>query len=153
MENLAILRTLSRLDVMSLAAFVAKWKRAIHEDLLAGRPPREGAYDDALLAEGRTKGPPQIGAARFEPRAVILEFIFPEPNAATTVFTVRLPAPERIVYLPLPEWVVETIWQGSIEGSYQFESDALRMLREFEAELEPSSNEKWFGRLPPKRRE
>jgi len=55
--------------------------------------------------------------------------------------------------LPVPEWVVESIWQGDVAGSFHFERDAKRLLASFEQELEPDDNQKYFGPQMAKRRE
>src|SRR5258708_30976571 len=110
---------------MNLNAFVAEKRLILLEDLKAGKAPREGEFDDATLKEGLVKGQPQLGATHYDPRSIFLEFIFPEPQSSSTVLTVRLDAPERIVYLPVPEWVLESIWEGEISGSFHFESDAM----------------------------
>jgi len=136
-----------------LNTYAAQAKRALLDDLLAGRDPSQGTFDPALLKEARTKGQPQMGTTRFEPDALILEFIFPETAGGTVVFPVRLASPERIVFLPVPSWVIENIWQGDVAGSYHFESDAQRLLAEFEAELGPEANQKWFTPQAAKRRE
>lgn len=138
---------------MTLNAYAAEKRLQILEDLRAGHPPREGHYDAAALNEARTKGQPQMGTTRFTPDAIHLEFIYPDPLSSALVLTVRLPSPERIVFLPVPSWVVETIWQGDIDGTYHFESEALRLLRDFESELGPEANLKWFGKQLAKRRE
>lgn len=138
---------------MPLNTFAAEAKRTIFEDLLGGRDPSQGTFDPALLKEARTKGQPQMGTTRYEPTHVVFEFIFPEPAGGTVVFPVRLDSPERIVFLPVPGWVIENIWQGDVAGSHVFESDARRLLGELEAELSPESNLKWFGPQAAKRRE
>lgn len=138
---------------MTLNAYAAERRLALLEDLRAGRDPSEGSFDVATLEEGRAKGEPQLGATRFEPDAIWLEFIFPDPQRSATVLTIRLDPPERIVFLPVPEWVVESIWQGDVAGSYQFESRARELVANFVTELEPGANRKWFDPQPPKRRE
>lgn len=138
---------------MRLSTFAAETKLAIHNELIEGNPPSLGSYDEALLREGRTKGQPQVGATRFEPQAVICEFVYPDPLGASLVFSVRVPTSERIVFMPVPDWVVESIWQGDVDGTYQFEADAQKMLETFRAELSEDLNMKWFGPRPPKRRE
>jgi hypothetical protein len=139
--------------VMTLNAYAAEKRLRIFEDLQQGQPPREGEYSDQTLQEGRVKGKPQMGSTRYEPHAIIVEFIYPDPKSSATVLSVRLPSPERIVFLPVPEWVIESIWQGEIDGSYQFESDARSMLKKFEAELGEEENQPWFGPRQAKRRE
>jgi len=138
---------------MPLNSFVAMKRQAIFEALLAGQAPAEGDYDETALAEGRAKGRPQMGTTRFKPRQILLEFIFSAPEEPATVLTVAIPAPERIVFLPVPPWVVESIWQGDVDGSYHFETDAERLVQEYRAELSAAANAVWFGPQPPKRRE
>jgi hypothetical protein len=55
--------------------------------------------------------------------------------------------------MPVPNWVIESIWQGEIDGSYQFESDAHNLLSQFSAQLEPEANRQLFGKKRPTRRE
>lgn len=125
----------------------------ILDELKAGQAPSEGAYDEALLREARAKGAPQMGTTRFEPETIILEFIYPEAHGTTLILAVRIVAPQRIVFLPVPEWVIESIWQGDIDGSYHFESDAERLVEAFRGQLTPEGNKFWFGPRQPKRRE
>lgn len=143
----------STLFLVTLNVFAAEKRRRIFDDLRAGQPPSEGAYSEDLLKEGKVKGTPQVGSTRYEPDAIILEFIYPDPKGIATVLPVRLTAPERIVFLPVPEWVIESIWQGDIDGSYHFESDAQALLAAFQEELSPAGNAKWFGPRAAKRRE
>lgn len=138
---------------MRLKEFISEKRKAIYEDLLAGREPREGRFDAELLKEARTKGSPQLGAVVLEPRRVCLEFIYPAPQANTVVLTVSLDPPERIVFMPVPSWVVEHIWQGEIDGSHFFESEARRHLRDFEDLLGEAANAALFGDRRAKRKE
>ena len=138
---------------MVLVEYVAGIRKEILEDLLRGSPPRSGSFSQEVFKETKAKGEPQMGTTRFEPRAIILEFVYPDSRSAATVLSVRLEPPERIVFLPVPPWVTETIWQGHIDGSFHFESEALTMVREFEAGLSEEPNAKWFGPRSPKRRE
>jgi hypothetical protein len=138
---------------MKLAVWVAERRRNLLEDLVSGRAPREGTFDEDALKEAKIKGAPQLGSVRFEPRRVHLEFVFSDTKTVASVFVVTLEPPERIVFLPVPGWVTETIWQGEIDGGYHFESDARTQLAEFAAEIEESANEKWFGPQRAKRRE
>src|SRR5437764_11503203 len=125
---------------MNLNAFAPEKRLALYDDLKKGLPPREGEYSDALLKEGKVKGQPQMGTTRYEPHAIVFEFIYPDPHTSATVLSIRLAAPERIVFLPVPEWVVETIWQGDIDGSFHFESEALRLVEGLQAELGADAN-------------
>ena len=138
---------------MTLNEYAAKKRLELFEDLRAGREPSEGVFDASVLKEARTKSPPQIGATRYQPEAIIVEFIYPDPDSSATVLSVRLESPERIVFLPVPEWVVETIWQGEIDGSFQFESDARKLLEGFQSQLDPEANARWFLPRAATRRE
>ncbi len=138
---------------MTLNEWAADIKTRIFDDLSQGRLPAEGKFDEALLREAQVKGKPQMGATNYEPHAATFEFIYPDSNSTATVLQVLVEPPERIVFLPVPEWVLEEIWQGDVSGSAHFESEAAEILRRYTAELEPGANEKYFGRQPAKRRE
>lgn len=138
---------------MNLNSYAAEKRRAIFDQLKAGQEPGEGTFDRETLAQGRMKAAPQVGSTRYEPHAIHLEFIYPDPGSTATIFTVTLVPPERIVFLPVPEWVVESIWQGDIDGSYHFESRAVELVAQFQIELEAEANLKWFGPRQAKRRE
>jgi hypothetical protein len=73
-----------------------------------------------------------------------LEFIYPDSRTAAILLEVRIPTPERVVFLPVPGWVVEQIWQGEITGSYAFESDAIALLEAFRQDLTPDANLRHF---------
>jgi hypothetical protein len=138
---------------MTLNQYAAENRLAIFDDLKSARDPRKGDFDSSLLAEARTKGTPQMGTTRFSPSKITFEFIYPDKQGASVILEVSLIAPERIVFLPVPRWVVENIWQGDISGTHHFESEAVRLLEELEAELAPEANIKWFEPQPAKRRE
>jgi hypothetical protein len=138
---------------VTLNVFAAEKRRQIFDRLKAGADPGEGAFSADLLAEGRRKGLPQVGATRYEPGAIHLEFIYPDSTSTATILTVTVTPPERIVFLPVPGWVIENIWQGDIDGTYHFESDALTLVEDLRAELSPEENAKWFGPRQAKRRE
>src|SRR3569623_381757 len=115
----------------SLNAYVSEKQNRIFEDLTGGRDPSEGEFSSEILKEARAKGRAQMGTTRFEPDAIVLEFIYPDPKSTATIFPVRLHTPERILFMPVPGWVVESIWQGEIDGSYHFESEAAKLLAEY----------------------
>jgi hypothetical protein len=138
---------------MNLNAYAAERRLGFFEDLKRGWPPREAEFDEAVFKEGKVKGQPQMGTTRYEPHAIIFEFIYPDPTTSATVLSVRIPSPERIIFLPVPEWVIETIWQGDIDGSFHFESEASALVTGLQSEMSPESNLKWFGKREPKRRE
>jgi hypothetical protein len=130
---------------MTLNQYAAEHRMAILQDLKSGLPPREGAYDEATLKEARTKGAPQMGTTTYEPRSIQFEYIYPDPQSAPTVLTVRLQPPERIVFLPVPEWVVENVWQGEVDGSHHFESDAEAMVARYREGLTERNNPELFA--------
>lgn len=92
-----------------------------------------------------------MGASVFHPDRVDLEFLF--GPGTPLVFVVSISAPERIVFLPVPSWVIETIWQGEISGSHHFESEAMRLVEVFRGQLSPENNSALFGPQMAKRRE
>lgn len=130
---------------MNLNAYVAGLRRAMLDELLSGSEPSQGRFDPEVLKQGRVKGSPQLGTVRYTPETITLEFIFSDPMTSATVFVVELDAPQRIVWLAVPEWVVETIWQGDIDGSYHFEDEAMQLLADFAAGLSPEANRESFG--------
>ncbi|MCC7434051.1 MAG: hypothetical protein IT363_05150 [Methanoregulaceae archaeon] len=138
---------------MTLNAYAAKVRLSLFDDLKAGRDPGSGSWDATQLAEARAKGSPQVGTTRYTPDALWFEFIYSGPTSTPIIVTVKVPAPERIVFLPVPDWVIETIWQGDIDGSYHFESHARSLVQQFADVLEPHANLVWFGPRAPKRRE
>ena len=139
--------------MMKLAEYVAKTKREIWEDLREGRDPRLGEFNSQLLADARVKGQPQIGDSVFTPESISFEFIYSDGSGKTIIFPVLVPAPKRIVFLPVPGWVIESIWQGDVDGSYHFEKDATVLVEAFQSELTADKNRAWFGRRQATRRE
>lgn len=137
---------------MTLTEWSATTKRALFQDLLDGNEPRSGTFDPAVLKEGRTLGKPQMGATVYQPDSARFEFVF-SGNSNTVVFSVSSTPPETIVFLPVPGWVIESIWQGDIDGSFHFQSDAMRLVDEFRGLLELEANRPFFGRKPATRRE
>lgn len=133
---------------MSLSAFAAEKRTRLFEALSNGQPPPEGEFSEAVFKDGRDKSKPQMGATRYEPNSIVFEFIYPDPLGAPILLSVRIDAPERIVFMPVPAWVVESIWQGEIAGSYHFESDAKRLVEDFQLVLEPDPNAESFGVKP-----
>lgn len=138
---------------MSLNVFAADLRRKLLDELQAGKSPSVGRYDEELLKQGRVKGKPQMGTVRYTPTSIAMEFIFSSPDATATVLVVEVDAPERIVWLPVPEWVIQTIWQGDVDGSYHFESDAMQLAASYMADLAPEANAKLFGARTVIRRE
>jgi len=139
--------------MLNLTAYAATKKRQIFDDLFAGNLPQEGEFSETTLKEGLAKGRPQMGATIFFPNKIALEFIYSDPRTSATILTVELDSPERIVMMPVPSWVRETIWQGEISGSHHFESEANKLLEEFTQICEPGNNDEFFGPQAATRRE
>ena len=137
---------------MGLNQFTSELRSKIFEELKLGFVPSEGTYSEQLLRDARSKGQPQMGSTRFEPDAIVIEFIYPAPGTTATVVPVRVSSPERIVFMPVPSWVVESIWQGDIDGSYHFESEATELVAEFIEVLKREGNLAQFGDKAPTRR-
>lgn len=129
--------------------WTANLKQQIFQELLTGRTPSQGRFDAEALAEARRRGTPQIGTVNYEPRAATFEFPFVETGGATQVVSVEIDPPERIVALSVPEWVVENVWHGEVSGSFEFESDAMEMVRRFMERLDPGANLADFEPRPP----
>lgn len=123
------------------------------DSLLQRTLPEDVSYDAELFRQAMLRGEPHVGATRFYPDGVVLEFQFHEPPAAALVLPVRVQAPQRIVFLPVPEWVIENIWQGDIDGSFHFQEEAERLVANLKTELGEEENRKWFEPRAPKRRE
>jgi hypothetical protein len=129
---------------VGLNAFASGVRKRIFEDLTAGNPPGVGEYSQELLKEARAKGKPQMGSTTYLPNCVNFEFIYSGSSGAATLLTVSVQPPERIVYLPVPEWVIQQIWQGEVFGSYQLLSDGERMLDHLRHQLLPEPNREIF---------
>lgn len=138
---------------MTLNEWASKQKIALLSRLQKQQMPDQGDFDEMAFREAMAKGDPQVGATVFEPNRVHFEFVFPDRATVATVLRVSMNPPERIVYMPVPEWVIETIWQGEISGCHHFESHARELLERFANQLEPEPNAALFGGEPPKRRE
>lgn len=139
----------STLAGMTLAAYTAEVRQRIFDALLTGNPPPEGAFSEEAFREGKAKGTPQMGTTRFEPDAIVCEFIYTNSVGAPILLSVRLQAPERVVFMPVPAWVVQSIWQGEVAGSPRFESEAREMLAAFERQLAPETNPAHFAEPAP----
>jgi hypothetical protein len=139
-------------ELAPLAAYVAELRRALLEDLTAGRLPRTGTTDARAWREAVDGGRPQMGSVTLAPDRIRLEFLS-GADGGQRIVHVDIEPPERIVFLPVPDWVVENIWQGDVAGSAHFERHARGMLDRFLARLEPAANAAEFAPRPPQSRE
>jgi hypothetical protein len=138
---------------MTLNEYLAAQKKLAFEAVSVGRTPEGARCDASRLAELAAVGRATMGTTNLGPMLVEFEFVFAMPDGRSEVLTVALVPPHRIVFLPVPPWVLESIWQGEVTGSHHFEQDARALLDEFSQELHAPQNAKWFERQAPKRRE
>ncbi len=139
---------------MTLREFVRDQIQSIHAALQAGSPPPIGAYDAAQLKECQRRASVQVGASNFLPDAIVLEFIFQDASLGPAVLSVRIAAPEPIVYMPVPDWVIEDVWQGDVTGSFRFRSEAERLLEAFREQVFTERNRAFFEKADlPRRRD
>jgi hypothetical protein len=138
---------------LQLNVFVAEKKRKIFEELRRGEFPSEGEYSQETVIAGREKGDVQMGTTRYDPDFLILEFTYADPLGASLILSVKIVPPERIVFMPVPDWVIETIWQGEVSGRFTFESEAQAYLSHLELQLTPQPNRILFAPPGPKRKD
>ncbi len=127
---------------MILSEFLAGTKKAILEDLVRGEPPT-GRFDEGQMDNVKKAKGVQIGATVLSPGAIDFEFLVLE-DSGQSIFVVQVDPPQRIVFLPVPSWVVDSVWQGEVDGSYHFESDALRLIDEFRLKTGVAENAELF---------
>lgn len=130
---------------MTLSEFVYQQRNHVFEALQKGILPTLGEIDADRWATCKVLGPPQLGPTRYEPNSIVIEFLYPASTGKVEVLSVRIDAPERIVFLAVPDWVIESIWQGEIAGSYEFESRARALVAAFVNGLEAEANAANFG--------
>ena len=128
---------------MTLSAYLAELRNVIFRDLQGLKPPSVGSFNMDSYKE--LTGQPQMGSVTYLPHQIRLEFIFKNPVGAPKVFEVSLTPPERMVFLPVPTWVIQSIWQGEISGSYHFESDAESLVNALIEKLKPVENAELFN--------
>jgi hypothetical protein len=128
-----------------LAVVAAQQKREIYEALRRGDGPPIGTFDAEVLRSGREKGEVQMGTTIFFPDRIVYEFLFQDRNGSAVILSVSVEPGERIVYMPVPKWVVENIWQGDVTGTYVFESESRDLMDELTVSLTPGGNASVFG--------
>lgn len=129
---------------MTFLEFASAARRRVLADLESGEEPGAGEFDRERLRAARAHGEPRMGSMVVHPERLDLEFPFVSAEGAV-VFSVSVATPERVVAMPVPEWVVENVWHGTVEGSFVFESEARAMLGRLAALLEPGPNRALFA--------
>lgn len=138
--------------MIRLSVLSAQQKREIFDALRQGEMPPFGTFDEGLWRDAKEKGEVQMGTTVFKPDQITYEFIYPGGDGSI-VLSVVVDPPERIVFMPIPKWVVESIWQGEINGSFVFESEAREMMSELEMSLGVEGNLPLFAPPGPKRKD
>lgn len=133
---------------MTLREFVRTQMQAIYEALQQKQPPPLGEYDHQTLKECFRRAQVQTGTTHYLPDAVVLEFIFLEAQLGPAVLSVRVPTPEPIVYMPVPDWVVQDVWQGEVTGSFRFASEAETLLKQLQNQIFTEANVFYFDERP-----
>ncbi|MFM9872116.1 MAG: hypothetical protein ACKVQS_01470 [Fimbriimonadaceae bacterium] len=138
---------------LRLSVFAAGQKREIFDALRRGEMPPVGRFDEEIWRAGKEKGEVQMGTTVYLPGKITYEYIYQDMNGSNLVLGVSVVPPERIVFLPVPKWVVENIWQGEVNGSFVFESEARVFVEELEASLSVEGNLPLFAPPGPKRKD
>ena len=133
---------------MTLNEYLSKLKRELYEKVVNGVVPEQGECDAQRLSELIAQAKPQIGTCVIKPNQLVFEFLF-NLSDSTVIFPIVIVPPERVVFMPVPEWVVESIWQGEVAGTYRFESEACKLLSGFESALSPDNNPALFEQQKP----
>ncbi len=133
---------------MTLREFVREQIQQIYGALQQGQPPPVGEYEPATLKECMRRTTVQIGTTHYRPDSILLEFIFTEPSMGPAILTIRIPAPEPIVYMPVPDWVIEDVWQGEVTGSFRFASEAQLLLKKLQNQIFSEANLLYFDERP-----
>lgn len=133
---------------MTLREFVRNQIQAIFEALQQKQPPPVGEYDANTLKECFRRTTVQTGTTHFQPDHVLLEFIFLEASLGPAVLCVRILTPEPIVYMPVPDWVIQDVWQGEVTGSFRFASEAESLLKKLHNQIFAETNALFFDERP-----
>ena len=101
---------------MRLNEFLAVEKRRAFEAVLTGSKPVGMRCDEGRLKALFEKGKPTMGTTVLNADQISFEFVFTLDDGQTEVLSIVLDPPERIVYMPVPEWVVENLLKNALEN-------------------------------------
>ncbi len=139
---------------MTLREFTNTARVQILEALQRKQPPPIGHFDRKAFEEAMQMREVQMGSAHYTPRSVVLEFVFwHDAPGAPLIFSVEVDAPEPIVFLPVPDWVQQDVWQGEVKGTFRLRSEAERMIEAFRQHVLEGENLHYFEERPAPRRE
>ncbi|MHB1461687.1 MAG: hypothetical protein ACYC1M_10440 [Armatimonadota bacterium] len=115
---------------MTLREFIAEKRNTIFEQLKLHQKP-EGRILSEHFDEAIQLPIIQLGAIRYTPHGVILEYSFrSEGDTQVIIIPISVHTPEPVVFLPVPHWVHAQIWQGEVKGSFHLASEARALVDE-----------------------
>ncbi len=139
---------------MTLREFTNTTRKQVFEALRHRMPPPIGHFDRKTFEEAVQMREVQMGGAHYTPHSVVLEFVFLHDNpGAPLILSVEVETPEPVVFMPVPDWVQEDVWQGEVKGTFRLRSEAERMLNAFRHHVLECENLHYFEERPVPRRE
>lgn len=139
---------------MTLREFTNVTRKQILDALQHKLPPPIGHFDRRTFEDAVQMREVQMGCTRYTPHSVVLEFVFlHDTPGAPLILCVEVDAPEPVVFMPVPEWVQEDVWQGEVKGTFRLRSEAERMIESFRRQVLEEDNTHYFDQRPVPRRE
>lgn len=139
---------------MTLREFTNVTRKQILQALQYKQAPPVGHFDRKTFEEAVQMREVQMGSARYTSHSVILEFIFlHDKPGAPLILCVEVDTPEPVVFMPVPEWVQEDVWQGEVKGTFRLRSEAEQLIEAFRRHVLESENPHYFEERPVPRRE
>lgn len=139
---------------MTLREFTNASRKQILHALQHKQAPPFGHYDRKTFEEAVQMREVQMGSAHYTPHSVILEFIFLHDNpGAPLILSVEVDTPEPVVFMPVPDWVQQDVWQGEVKGTFRLRSEAGQMIEAFRQHTLEEQNLHYFEERPISRRE
>jgi len=139
---------------MTLREFTNTTRRQILEALQHKQPPPVGRFDQKTYEEAMQMREMQMSSAHYTPHSVILEFLFWHDNpSAPLILCVEVDTPEPVVFMPVPDWVQQDVWQGEVKGTFRLRSEAEQLIEAFRHHVLECKNPDYFEERPAPRRE
>ena len=140
--------------MMTLREFTHTTRKQILDALQHKKAPPIGHFDRKVFEEAVQLREVQLGSAHYTPHSVILEFIFLRDQPGTPlILSVEVDTPEPVVFMPVPEWVQEDVWQGEVKGTFRLRSEAERLMEAFRHHVLEEENRHYFEQRSAPRRE
>lgn len=144
----------SEVIAVTLREFTNATRKQILDALQRKQAPPIGHFDQKTFEEAMQMREVQMGSARYTPRSVVLEFIFLHDNpGAPLILCVEVDTPEPVVFMPVPDWVQQDVWQGEVKGTFRLRSEAERLMEAFRHHVLEEENLHYFEDRPAPRRE